>query len=128
MSVVVKVSPVLVLVFVLATVVVGCATQGGIPADATAPEAQAAQPMVALEGYRDSERFYVRYRQGEQIIPDGPEGVMMPDEYLAAAGKPLALLGEGLAYHCFDDGLVLAPRDLAAPPHLPGWNLVPPAP
>jgi len=58
-------------------------------------------------------------RQGEQIMPDGPEGVMTPDEYLAAAGRPLALIGEGLAYHCLADELVLVPRDLAAPPHLP---------
>lgn len=58
-------------------------------------------------------------RQGEQIIPDGPEGVMMPQEYLAAAGRPLALIGEGLAYHSMADDLVLAPQDQAAPPHLP---------
>lgn len=58
-------------------------------------------------------------RQGEQIIPDGPEGVMMPHEYLAAAGQPLALIGEGLAYHWMADDLVLVPRARAAPPHLP---------
>ena len=44
---------------------------------------------------------------------------MTPREYLAAAGRPLALIGEGLAYHPQPDDLVLAPQSLDATPHLP---------
>ncbi len=58
-------------------------------------------------------------RRGKQIVPEGPAGVMTPDEYLAAAGKPLALIGEGLAYHSMAEELVLDPPSRAAPPHLP---------
>ncbi len=58
-------------------------------------------------------------RRGEQIAADGPEGVMTPDEYLAAAGGDLSLIGEGLAYHSVADDLVLEPQALGEPPHLP---------
>ncbi len=63
-------------------------------------------------------------RRGEQIIPEGPEGVMTPDEYFAAAGRPLSLIGEGLAYHSVADGLVLEPDALAGLPHLPSAGSV----
>ncbi len=53
------------------------------------------------------------------IIADGPCGVMTPSEYLGAAGLPLALIGEGLAYHRLPEQLVLAPQALDGPPHLP---------
>ena len=83
--------------------------------------------LDAREGLIYAETFI---RPGGQIasdgpiVADGPKGVMTPREYLAAAGLPLALVGEGLAYHSMpDDGfaadLVLAPQTLDAPPHLP---------
>jgi len=58
-------------------------------------------------------------RPGGPIVADEPCGVMTPQEYLAKAGQPLALVGEALAYHSMPDGLVLAPQSLDATPHLP---------
>ena len=61
-------------------------------------------------------------------VADGPEGVMTPEEYLAAVGggadaagegEPIRLIGEGLAYHEMPRELILAPDELNAPPHLP---------
>jgi tRNA threonylcarbamoyladenosine biosynthesis protein TsaB len=72
--------------------------------------------LDAREGLIYAETFS---RAGGKIVADGPRGVMTPQEYLAAAGRPLALVGEGLAYHAMPDELVLAPRSLDAPPHLP---------
>lgn len=63
-------------------------------------------------------------RRGEQILPEGPEGVMTPEEYLAAAGEPLSLIGEGLAYHSLADDLVVDPPSRAEPPHLPSAGAV----
>ena len=72
--------------------------------------------LDAREGLIYAETFI---RPGGLIVADGPCGVMTPREYLAAAGRPLALVGEGLAYHPQPDDLVLAPQALDAPPHLP---------
>jgi tRNA threonylcarbamoyladenosine biosynthesis protein TsaB len=72
--------------------------------------------LDAREGLIYAETFA---RPDGQIVPDGPRGVMTPQEYLAAAGRPLTLVGEGLTYHPMPDGLVLAPQSLDAPPHLP---------
>jgi len=72
--------------------------------------------LDAREGLIYAETFA---RPDGPIVPDGPRGVMTPQEYLAAAGRPLTLVGEGLAYHPMPDGLVLAPQSLDAPPHLP---------
>ena len=55
------------------------------------------------------------------VEPLGPGRVLSPDELLAAAPRPLALLGEALE-HCDmrGDGVeLLAPQLLGRPPHLP---------
>jgi tRNA threonylcarbamoyl adenosine modification protein YeaZ len=91
----------------------------------TAAVAQAARELAwqrlgvildAREGLIYAETFI---RPGGPIVADGPKGVMTPREYLAAAGRPLALVGEGLTYHAMPDELVLAPHSLDATPHLP---------
>jgi len=58
-------------------------------------------------------------RRGETVEPDGPEGVMTPEAYLAAAGDSVRLIGEGLAYHEMPRELILAPDALGEAPHLP---------
>ena len=72
--------------------------------------------LDAREGLIYAETFI---RPGGPIVAAGPRGVMTPQEYLAVAGRPLALVGEGLTYHAMPDDLVLAPQALDAPPHLP---------
>lgn len=77
--------------------------------------------LDAREGLIYAETFA---RADGSVVADGPRGVMTPQEYLAAAGRPLALVGEGLAYHSMPDELLLAPQSLDATPHLPSAGSV----
>jgi tRNA threonylcarbamoyladenosine biosynthesis protein TsaB len=51
-------------------------------------------------------------RDGRDAVPAGPGRVLPPAEFLAAAPRPLALLGEGLAHHDLRaEGVDIPPRD-----------------
>jgi tRNA threonylcarbamoyladenosine biosynthesis protein TsaB len=55
------------------------------------------------------------------IIQDGPGQVMSPADFLAAAARPITLLGEGLGHHDLSAPGVTIPQAQATgePPHLP---------
>jgi len=82
-------------VALLLALVTGCATRmGPLPVDEDVSDLE---PMIALEALRDDTRFYVRYRQGDQLRFSGGSwrGALEPDaggeasNYTAPALTPL---------------------------------------